>query len=80
MAGAALAAEVANPGAHRVVGDTVTLGGGVGGEALDKKGVQGGEAAVQGLAGFEEEAARQGIVHDGLRSEGGFLAVGRAVE
>ena len=52
---------------------------GLGGKPLDKKGVQGGETAVQGLAGFEEEAPAGGIVHDGLRGEGEFWVAGKAV-
>jgi hypothetical protein len=38
---------------------------GLGRPALHEKGVQGGEAPVQGLVGFEEETAARGIVHSG---------------
>jgi hypothetical protein len=47
-----------------VIGQAEALGNGRGQEPLDEEGVQGGEAPVQGLGGFEEEAAAGGIVHD----------------
>jgi hypothetical protein len=62
-----------------VIGQAEALADGLGGKALDKKGVEGGEATVQGLGGFEEEAAAGGIVHDGLRGEGEFSVAGPAV-
>jgi hypothetical protein len=46
-----------------VIGQPEALADGPGGKPFDKKGVQGGEAAVHGLRGFEEEAAAGGIVH-----------------
>jgi hypothetical protein len=79
LTGAALVAEVAHPGANRVITHAEALADGLGGKPLDKKGVQGGEAPVQGLDRFEEEAAAGGIVHDGLRGEGELLAVGKTV-
>ena len=63
-----------------MIGHAEAGGDGLEGEPLDKEGVQGGEAAVQGLAGFKEEAAAGGIVHDGLRGEGALLVAGPAVE
>jgi hypothetical protein len=64
LTGATLGAEVAHPRADRVVGQAEALADGLGRQALDEEGVQGGEAPVQGLGGFEEEAAAGGIVHD----------------
>jgi hypothetical protein len=61
-----------------VVGQAEALADGLGGKSLDKEGVQGGEAAVQGLGRFEEEATAGGIVHDGLRGEGEFWVAGAA--
>jgi hypothetical protein len=61
-----------------VISDTETLPDGLGGKPLDKKGVQSGEAAVQGLRGLKEEAAAEEIVHDGLRGEGEFWVASRA--
>jgi hypothetical protein len=61
--GAALNAEVAHPGADGVIGEAEAFANGLGGKAFNEKGVQGGEATVQGLAGFEEEPAAGGIVH-----------------
>jgi hypothetical protein len=49
-----------------VVAQTETLADGLGGKALDKEGMQSGEAPVQGLDGFQEEAAARGIIHDVL--------------
>jgi hypothetical protein len=48
-----------------MVGQAEARADGLGRKPLDKKGVQGGEAAVQGLGGFAEEAAAGGIVHAG---------------
>jgi hypothetical protein len=48
-----------------MVGEAEAHADGMGRKPLDEKGVQGGEAAVQGLGGFEEEAAAGGIVHRG---------------
>jgi hypothetical protein len=62
-----------------VVGHADALADGPGGKALDKEGVQRGEATVQGLGRFEEEAAAAAIVHDGLRGEGDFCVPGKAV-
>ena len=63
---AALGPEVPDPGADRVVAQAETLADGLGGKALDKEGMQSGEAPVQGLDGFQEEAAARGILHDVL--------------
>jgi hypothetical protein len=75
---AALAAEVTHPGADRVIAHVEALTDGLSGKPLDKEGVQRGEAPVQGLDGFEEEAAAEGIVHEGLRGEGALLATDQA--
>jgi hypothetical protein len=61
-----------------VVAQTEARADGLGGQPLHEEGVQRGEAAVQGLRRFEEEAAAGCIVHDGLRSEGEFQAAGQA--
>jgi hypothetical protein len=49
-----------------VVGQAETLADGLGGKPLDKESVQSGKAPVQGLDGFQEEAAARGIIHDVL--------------
>jgi hypothetical protein len=60
-----------------VIAHGEALADGLGGQPLDEEGVQHGEAAVQGLDGFEEEAAAGGIVPDGLHGEGELLAAGK---
>jgi len=62
-----------------VIADAEALTDGLGGKPLDEEGLQRGEAPVQGLGGFEEEAAAGGIVHDGLRGEGELWAASKAV-
>jgi hypothetical protein len=47
-----------------VIGQAEALADGLGRAPLDEEGVQGGEAPMQGLGGFQEEAAARGIVHD----------------
>jgi hypothetical protein len=74
-----LGAEITNPGADSVIGHAVALADGRSRKPLDKEGVQHGEAPVQGLSGFEEEAAAEGIVHVGLRIEGTFLVTSQVV-
>ena len=64
MTGAALDPKVTYPRADGVIGQAEALADGLGRESLDEEGVQGGEAPMQGLGGFEEEAAARGIVHD----------------
>lgn len=61
-----------------MVAQAEALADGPGGQPLDEEGVQRGEAPVQGLGRFEEEAAAGGIVHDELRGEGEFSAAGVA--
>ena len=79
MPAAALGPEVAHPRTDRVVGQTEALGDGLGRQPLNKEGVQRGEATVEGLGGFEEEAAARGIVHEGLRTEGEFGGAGTVI-
>ena len=74
----ALGAEVAHPRADGVIGHAEALPDRLGGQALDKEGVQGREASVQGLRRFEEETAARAIVHEGLRGEGAFGEGGTA--
>jgi hypothetical protein len=78
LTGTALGPEVTNPGTDGVIGQAEALADGLRRIPFHKKGVQRGEATMQGLSGFEEEAAAGGIVHDGLRSEGAFLVTGTA--
>jgi hypothetical protein len=62
-----------------VIGKAEAFADGLGGKALDKKGLQGGKATVQGLRRFEEEAAAGSLVHEGLRGEGEFGVDGKPV-
>jgi hypothetical protein len=53
-----------------VVGGAEPLGDRGEGQAVDEEGVQGGVAAMQGLIGFQEEAATTGVVHDAAPQRG----------
>jgi hypothetical protein len=47
-----------------VIGQAEARADGLGRKPLDEESVQGRETPMQGLRGFEEEAATSGIVHD----------------
>jgi hypothetical protein len=63
LTGPAAGAEVADRRAERVVGVAELLGDVARGSALDEDGTEGLVLAMEGLGGFEEEAAVIGVIH-----------------